>query len=194
MAGGRPRPLPGMATKSPQEVESAVRERCLNLLAQQPRTRAELERSLARAGAPEEVVAQVLDRLAGVGLVDDAAYAQAYVRTGVGVRRRGTRSLRAELQGRGVSPEVIAAATAEVDEDAERETALALASRRAAGLQPLPPQVARRRLTGLLLRRGFSGSVVSSVLTEVLADLAAGEDGLGNVDDDVVVQAHGGDP
>lgn len=176
-----------MATKSPAELESAVRERCLNLLAQQPRTRAELERSLARAGAPDDVVAEVLDRFAGVGLVDDASYAQAYVRTGIGVRRRGTRSLRAELRGRGVAPDVIETATAEVDEQTERDTALALALRRTASLARLAPQVRRRRLAGLLLRRGFSGAVVSSVLAEVLAGPGAdvhgagvhGADGLG---------------
>jgi regulatory protein len=169
--------------KSPQELESALRERCLKLLAQQPRTRAELERSLGRAGAPDEMVGEVLDRLTGVGLIDDVAYAQAYVRTGIAVRRRGTRSLRAELRGRGVAPEVIEMAAAKVDDEAERATALALATRRAAGLSRLAPDARRRRVTALLLRRGFSGALVSSVLAEVLA--AAGdeyESGGGSVD------------
>ena len=84
---------------------------------------------------------------------------QAYVRTGVGVRRRGTRSLRAELRGRGVAPEVIDLAAQEVDEDDERATALALARRRAPGMARLAPEVRRRRLMGLLLRRGFNGSI-----------------------------------
>jgi regulatory protein len=172
MAGRRGQPRQ-ITAKSPQELESKVRERCLNLLAQQPRTRFELERSLARAGAPADLVSEVLDRFTKVGLVDDQAYADAYVRTGVGVRRRGTRSLRAELQGRGVAPEVIDSATAEVDQDAELATALALARRRAAGLSRLDPPVQRRRLTGLLLRRGFSGAIVSSVLEEVLRESAA---------------------
>lgn len=171
MAGrSRPRPL---VAGSPQELESAVRERCLNLLAGQPRTRAELERKLAQAGAPDDVVAGVLDRLTQVGLVDDTAYAEAYVRTGVGVRRRGTRSLRAELRTRGVAPEVIDLAAAQVDDDDERATALALASRRAAGLARLAPEVQRRRLMGLLLRRGFSTGVVNDVLAQVLAELSS---------------------
>jgi regulatory protein len=144
------------------------------LLAQQPRTRAELERRLGRAGAPDEVVAAVLDRLTSVGLIDDAAYAQAYVLTGIGVRRRGTRSLRAELRGRGVAPEVIEMAAAQVDDGQERATALALATRRAEGLSRLAPDARRRRLAGQLLRRGFSGAVVSSVLAEVLP--AAGDE------------------
>jgi regulatory protein len=173
---GRSRPRPFVAT-SPQELESAIRERCLNLLAMQPRTRAELERSLARAQAPADVVAAVLDRLTQVGLVDDTAYAQAYVRTGVGVRRRGTRSLRAELRGRGVAPEIIEVAAAEVDEQDEFATALGLASRRAAGLARLAPEVRRRRLAGLLLRRGFSGAVVNDVLAQVLAEVVDDADG-----------------
>jgi regulatory protein len=120
----------------------------------------------------------VLDRLAHVGLVDDTAYAQAYVRTGVGVRRRGTRSLRAELRGRGVAPEVIDLAALEVDEDDERATALALAQRRAPALARLAPEVRRRRLMGLLLRRGFNSSVINDVLAEVLA-APDDEDGVG---------------
>lgn len=185
MVAGRSRPRP-LVAGSPQELESAVRERCLNLLAGQPRTRAELERKLAQAGAPEDVVAGVLDRLTQVGLVDDTAYAEAYVRTGVGVRRRGTRSLRAELRTRGVAPEVIDLAAAQVDDDDERATALALASRRAQGLARLAPEVQRRRLMGLLLRRGFSTAVVNDVLAQVLADLSsdAEDAGAGEFDED----------
>ena len=183
---GRSRPLP-FAAGTPQELEAAVRERCLTLLSHQPRTRAELERSLSRAGAPDDVAAAVLDRLTQVGLVDDTAYAEAYVRTGVGVRRRGTRSLRAELRTRGVDPEVIDLAAAQVDDQDERATALALASRRAPGLARLAPEAQRRRLMGLLLRRGFSGAVVSEVVAQVLAGLASDDDdggGFGLLDEE----------
>lgn len=168
---GQPRPSTAqpMLALSPPELESAVRERCLSLLSQRPRTRAELERRLARAGAPDDLVAEVLDRFVAAGLVDDAAYADAYVRTGIGVRRRGTGSLRAELRGRGVPPEIIESATADIDEQAELATARALAQRRTAGMTRLDPQVRRRRLTGLLLRRGFSSAIVCCVLAELLA-------------------------
>lgn len=166
MAGrGQPRRI---TAESAQELDSKVRERCLYLLSQQRRTRAELERSLARAGAPEEVVAAVLDRFTTAGLVDDTAYAEAYLRTGLAVRRRGSRSLAAELRGRGVAPEIIESATSEVDADDELAAALALGRRRAAGMSRLEPQARRRRLTGLLMRRGFNGAVVNAVLAEIL--------------------------
>jgi regulatory protein len=167
------------------EIESAVKEKCLSLLAMQPRTRVELERKLIQAEAPPEIVAQVLDRLTVVGLVDDAAFAQAYVRTGVAVRRRGTRSLRSELRGRGVSDDDIETAADEVDEDTERATALALASRRAPSLARFAPEVRRRRLMGLLVRRGFDSAIVSSVLSEVMASFTTdlGADDVGDDDD-----------
>jgi regulatory protein len=164
-----PRVKKTFAATPAHELESAVRDKCLSLLSQQPRTRAELERKLVRLEAPPDVIAQVLDRFTDVKLIDDAAFAAAYVRTGVGVRRRGTRSLKSELRMRGVSDDDIESATSEVDEDTERATALALATRRAASFARLAPEVRRRRLMGLLMRRGFSSAVVSSVMAEVLA-------------------------
>jgi regulatory protein len=173
------------ATTPAHEIESAVKEKCLSLLAMQPRTRVELERKLIQAEAPPEIVTQVLDRLTVVGLVDDASFAQAYVRTGVAVRRRGTRSLRSELRGRGVSDADIETAAEEVSEDTERATALALASRRAPSLARFAPEVRRRRLMGLLVRRGFDSAIVSSVLSEVMASFATdfGADDEGGDDD-----------
>ncbi len=173
MSAARPRPL---TADSPAELEAKIRERVLRLLTAQPRTRVELERSLGRAGAPEDMVARVLDRFSELRLVDDEAYAQAYVRTGLNVRRRGARSLTMELRGRGVDPEVITAATAEIDSTVEYETARDLAARRMRGLTRLEPQVQRRRLMGLLLRRGFGQAVVSRVVNEVLAAAAADAD------------------
>ena len=114
-----------------------------------PRTRLELERALSRAGAPDDVVASVLDRFADVGLIDDTSYAEAYMRTGVGVRRRGTRSLRAELRVRGVAPDVI-------------DVASGRWMRRASGRRRLPsPADGRRRSPGWSQRFGAVGSPAS---------------------------------
>ena len=60
------------------------------------------------------------------------------------------------------------AALAELDPEAELEGALALARRRARSLAGLEPHVARRRLAGVLARRGYSPSIVSTALAEAL--------------------------
>ena len=49
------------------------------LLAQRQRSRAELRDRLLRKGHGEEAVAAALERLAGDGLLDDAAFARAFV-------------------------------------------------------------------------------------------------------------------
>src|SRR5204863_8612232 len=64
----------------PEQSESErAREICLRQLATRPRTRAELAKALARQGISDEVVAEVLDRYDEVGIIDDAAFARAWV-------------------------------------------------------------------------------------------------------------------
>jgi regulatory protein len=123
----------------------------------------------------------VLDRLEEVRLLDDAAYAEAFVRS----RQRTGQSravVRRDLRSKGVSEEEADAALAEIDVDREREAALLLASRRAARTAGLTEQVRRRRLYGLLARRGYPADLVVSVVAEVLgAADAVAEVGEGSV-------------
>ena len=159
---GRCAATPRLITaKSPQEMESAVRERCLNLLAQQPRTRVELERSLARAGAPDDGCGRSSTGSTKVGLVDDTAYAEAYVRTGVGVRRRGTRSLRAELRVAASRPRssICGGARSTRTTSGLRRWLWPGAGRPA--LARLAPEARRRRLMGCCCAAGSAASIVS---------------------------------
>lgn len=57
----------------------AAREAALKLLERTRRTRSELARRLGEKGYAGPVVAEIIERLAGVGLVDDAEYAHAFL-------------------------------------------------------------------------------------------------------------------
>ncbi|MDP9443359.1 MAG: recombination regulator RecX, partial [Actinomycetota bacterium] len=71
---------PAAADPDPKaDPESVARALALRRLNAQPRTRAELEQTLAQRSVPPEVAAGVLDRLEQVGLVDDAAFARSWV-------------------------------------------------------------------------------------------------------------------
>ena len=59
--------------------EEQARSLCLRLLTARARTRAELEGQLVKRGYPDDVSERVLDRLAHVGLVDDADFAEQWV-------------------------------------------------------------------------------------------------------------------
>jgi regulatory protein len=148
--------------------ESAARAVCLRLLDTAPRTRAELDEHLRRRGVPSEPAAQVLDRLADVGLIDDVAYAQAWVSTRQAGRGLGRRRLVDELRRKGVARETIDEAIEQVDTATERATARALVARRLPQLSGLSREKQLRRLAGVLARRGYPDGLVREVVTDAV--------------------------
>ena len=87
--------------------EAQARQICLRLLTLAPRTRAQLATALHRRGIPDETAEAVLSRFADVGLIDDAAFARAWVESRHYSRGLSRRSLSAELRRQGVQTEEI---------------------------------------------------------------------------------------
>ena len=94
------------------------------------RTRAELATYLRRKGVPDDAATIVLDRFEEVGLIDDAAFAEGWVRSRHGSRGLGRRAVAAELRRKGVASDVIDEALAPLDQQGERERATELARAR----------------------------------------------------------------
>ena len=166
--GGHPEDPPG----DPETVAKAI---CLRLLTVAARPRAVLAVALRKRGIPDDVAETVLDRFVDVGLIDDQAYAQAYVATKQRDRGLGTTALRTELRRKGIDEEVVAGAVDGIDHEAERSRAKALIERRVDAAMSAGPVAARRRLAGLLARRGYSVDVAVSVVDEALAAYTADE-------------------
>jgi regulatory protein len=147
-----------------------AREAALTLLSYRPRSAEELRRRLARKGFDAEVVEECVEALGNVGVVDDAAFAETFVRDRVRLRPQGARRMRQELRAKGVDAETASAAIAEVME-VEDASEVDLARAAAARWKPRPGEErdrARRRLHGFLARRGFGGDAVRTVLAEKL--------------------------
>jgi regulatory protein len=150
--------------------EEQARNLCLRLLTARARTRSELAGQLAKRGYPEDVSELVLDRLAHVGLVDDEDFAEQWVRSRRRNAGKGKRALAAELRTRGVDNDVITAALAGIDAEAERERAEQLVrdKLRREKLGDDDTKVARR-LVGMLARRGYSQTMAFDVVKGELA-------------------------
>ncbi|MEJ5868081.1 regulatory protein RecX [Pseudokineococcus sp. 5B2Z-1] len=133
-----------------------------------PRSRAELERKMATKGVERDVAAQVLDRLAEVGLVDDEAYAGMLVRSRQATRGLARRGLQHELRSKGVDDDVARAALEEVTDEDERAVAEQLVARRLRATSGLDRAVRERRLLGLLARKGYGGGLARAVVREAL--------------------------
>jgi regulatory protein len=168
---------PGPAEDELGDPEQVARAVCLRALTGAPKTRAQLAELLARRGVPDEAAGTVLDRFTEVGLVDDAAFARAWVSSRQAGRGLARRALRAELRAKGVEPDVAAEAVELVDDDDERDAARVLVARRLAGMSRLDRATATRRLLGMLARKGYSGGMAAAVVREALD--ARGDEGEG---------------
>ena len=73
-----------------------------------------------------------------------------------------------ELRQKGVAPALVEDALAEVADDDEYQAALDLAERKMASLSRHEVAVQRRRLAGMLERRGFGIGLIHRVLRDVL--------------------------
>jgi regulatory protein len=157
---------PGEAPSDPANVARIL---VLRRLDTAPRTRGELERYLAQRGIPEEVACAILDRFTEVGLIDDRAYAQAWVRSRHGTRGLGKRAVAQELRRKGVADEVIAEALDPIDAEQERQRAMELARSRYPQVMGLPYATQVRRLMGALTRRGYDVGMAGAVVREVVS-------------------------
>ncbi|OON31499.1 MULTISPECIES: regulatory protein RecX [unclassified Micromonospora] len=156
----------------PRDEAELAREICLRQLAVRPRTRAELAAALAKRGISEEVSAGVLDRYDEVGIIDDAAFARAWVSSRHAGRGLARRALANELRRRGVDGEVASEALDELDEETEAETARALVDRKLRTARGEPDAVFRR-LVGMLARKGYPPGVAIRAVKEALAAQSA---------------------
>jgi len=149
--------------------EEQARQVCLRLLTLAPRTRAQLAEALRKRGIPDEAADEVLSRFEDVGLIDDAAFARAWVESRHYSRGLAGRALSAELKQRGVAAEEIRAAIEDrLGPDAEVAAARRLIDRKLQSTRGLPPEQRTRRLAGLLARKGYPAGLAFRVIREAL--------------------------
>ena len=144
-----------------------------------PQPRASSPTSWPQKNVPDDVATRLLDRFEEVGLVDDEAFARVLDRQR-GSRHRGLarRALAHELRRKGVDDEVAREALDEIDPDDEEAAARALVRRKLRSMRGLDPQVATRRLVGMLARKGYPAGLAYAVVRDELAlddDPAAGD-------------------
>lgn len=163
-----PEGLEDPAMEQEADPASVARTILLDKLAGQPRTRAELADVLAEREIPDEVADEVLDRFTEVGLIDDAAFANAWVESRHRGRGLGKRALAQELRRRGVDEDLARDALEELEPEQEEETARQLVRRKLRSMRSLERQVAMRRLLGMLARKGYPGGMAMSIVKEEL--------------------------
>jgi regulatory protein len=149
-----------------REEEHKVREKALRFLSFRNRSVKELKTFLLGKGYDPDVVTRTLTRLEEVGLLDDRAFAKAWVEGRAKFKGMGERLLEQELRLKGVKKEIISEAVKGLGDEGER--ALSLSQAKVERMKCLDKETVKRRLVGFLQRRGFPGEIVYEVIQKVL--------------------------
>ncbi|MEM6333560.1 MAG: regulatory protein RecX [Planctomycetota bacterium] len=158
------------------EEDKAIRD-AMARLNRRALSRRDLDRKLRERGHEAVARAAALDRLTELGLIDDAAYGAALADEVVRRKAAGPRLVEQKLRAKGVSGDVAGriARDAAGDKDAQRAAARAAAEKKLGTMRGVDRATQRRRLYGLLGRRGFDSEVIAEVMDAVLNAADEGE-------------------
>ncbi|MFI1757901.1 recombination regulator RecX [Streptomyces sp. NPDC020571] len=161
----------GEPPRDPVEQSRAI---CLRLLTGTPRTRRQLADALRKREIPDEAAEEVLSRFEEVGLINDGAFAEAWVESRHHGRGLARRALARELRTKGVDATLIDAAVSRLDTEQEEETARDLVARKLRATRGLDRDKRLRRLAGMLARKGYPEGMALRVVRQALEE--EGED------------------
>ncbi|MHB8780257.1 MAG: regulatory protein RecX [Candidatus Geothermincolia bacterium] len=150
--------------------------RSLWLIERKQRTVKEIGDYLLRHEYPREVVAEALERLLRMGVLNDAAYAEQFITGSAPRKGYGRGRIALELRRRGVDAALVEESLAEyLDPEQEERLLEKLARRRFGELRRagVEGERLRARLTAHLVRKGFSAGAVLRLARELEAEEAA---------------------
>jgi regulatory protein len=153
------------------EVKQEAIDAGLRLLQTRLQSTSEMRQKLMRKEFGETIVDAVIADLTRLGYLDDDRFAKTKALSAAQHKQHGKRRAKIELLKAGVKGDVADKALGDVY-DTTDTLALAreLARKQAPRLKRLDPVVAKRRLIGMLQRRGFDYDDIKPVVDEVLGD------------------------
>ena len=152
---------------TPEKLEQRAKNVLLFQLSRSMKTRYQLANILKKREIPDEIATAVLDRFTEAQLIDDAAFARAFVNSRLAIAGKSKSVISRELKQRGVSAQDAEQALSVIDSELEDKTAFTVAKKRYQQLSTLDPEVRRRRLMGFLMRRGFSAGLTARILRDL---------------------------
>lgn len=169
---GRPRQI---------ESEAALYEAAIRILMRRAHSVMEMKKALLRRCGDDKLIRNVVDRLKGEGLIDDARYANQFARQRAQSRKQGQFRIARELRARGVQDQHIEAALEA--NAAETDEATMVRQRIERKLKLVRGEIDEKKIASLyrsLLRAGFSSDVIRKELQratkEDVREIEAGEE------------------
>ena len=149
-----------------EERKKEAKDMALRFLSFRRRTEKQVKEKLQKKGFDEKTIKATIDKLKEFDLINDLEFATSWVKDRLSFKPRGRKLLKQELYKKGISKETIEQVTEELCQD-EDKSALELLEKIKKRYKGLEPKVARRRMFGFLLRRGFSYETTKKALNQV---------------------------
>ncbi|WP_426939543.1 regulatory protein RecX [Pseudarthrobacter sp. S3] len=163
------------------DAASVARAIVLRQLTSSAKSRLQLARKLAERNIPEDVAEAVLDRFQEVRLIDDAEFADMWVRSRSQSRKLAKGALRRELADKGIDADTAAVALEQLSDADEEVAARLLVERKLRAGSELSDRAERdkitRRLASMLARKGYQPSQAFRIVGEVLDTQAEAQTG-----------------
>jgi regulatory protein len=143
----------------------------LNLLAARGYTARALSRKLAQKGFPREESEATIVRLTENGLLNDQKFAEEFARQRLVVAGASKRRVEQLLAQKGIAREVARAATEKVFDEEDVDTVAAIEKivrKKQMAMNGLDLAIQRRRLFGLLARKGYDIDEINQVLSRMM--------------------------
>lgn len=156
----------------------------MRALEQRIQTNRELRIRLQRKGFEAETIDAALERLTDYGYLNDERFAELWIENRLEYRPRGKRMLEQELRQKGIDRQTIDDTIGALDID-DQSAALAVARKRLRNFETLPIDEQKKKLTGVLARRGFDYGTIRSTLETVFGE-SIDEPEMGDPDQSVV--------
>ncbi len=132
------------------------------------RSRREVETKLLQEGYAQEVIDSTVEALISYGLIDDLAYATAFIHDKLLVKSASKRELELLLKKKGIAKEIIASVVKDTaDDGSEEERARTVAEKKWQSIirRESDSRKQRQKLYSFLASRGFEHSLVKRVVS-----------------------------
>lgn len=139
----------------------------INYLSFRMRSKGEIRTYLLQKEYEEALIQEVLHQLEEYNYINDASFAEAYLRTQWKTNGKGPEVIRQELIQKGVGQAEIEGALSVYSEEAQTEEALKIIEKEVKKSKGQSTTQLKQKLEQALLRKGFSFSVISSAIQSV---------------------------
>lgn len=145
-------------------------KKAVNILNVCSKTRAQLFASLLAHGGRADIVDEVLDRLEETKLIDDTLIAKDYIYNAINLKKTGPKAVKYKLREKGIDDAIIEEVLEDYTYELQVEVACEIAEKKLRLIRSKNSYEKRQKLYTFLSSKGFSYSVINSVIESVVED------------------------